>query len=205
MTSTRRKWLSVLALMPLSCIGAEEFSYEFGGHTKGRILGQAFPSDSEFHALSGSTAFDIEGDLRLNVEADRGPWGFNAAYQLFAGYGDRIEFTRMLPPGASERFEIFPNDDRRLFDLDVPFVHIREDVGEIDVLFRFLLRDRFQRGTDAKSRHQHELDAPHAQTLADLVDQENVVRARGPNHRPGPFHPQREHGVLLAEINRQPL
>lgn len=96
---------------------AEEYRFEFDGHTKARLIAQIFPNDSIFHDLTGSSAFDTEADLRLNFEADRGPWSFDASYQLFALYGDRVEYSRNLPPGLGVIPNRFPNDDRRLFDL----------------------------------------------------------------------------------------
>jgi hypothetical protein len=91
--SFKTAFLAVL-LISVPC-PAEDTLIEFGGHTKTRLIAQTFPSDSIFHDLSGSDALDIEADLRLNLEADQGPWSFDAAYQLFA----------------------LPNDIRRLFDL----------------------------------------------------------------------------------------
>ena len=96
---------------------ADDTQVEFGGHTKGRLIAQTFPSDSIFHDLTGSDAIDVEGDLRLNLEVDRGPWSFDASYQLFALYGDSVEYSRNLPSGAGLIPNRFPEDDRRLFDL----------------------------------------------------------------------------------------
>jgi hypothetical protein len=92
----------------------QETEYEFGGHIKGRLLGQTFPDNSAFNQLVGSSTLDIESDLRLNLEASKGRWSFDAAYQLLAGYGDRINPAGLLPGGLSNRL---PNDDRRLFNL----------------------------------------------------------------------------------------
>ena len=64
--------------------------------------------------MLGSSSLDIESDLRLNFEARKGGWSFDAAYQLFAGYGDRVNATGFLPGGAINRL---PNDDRRFFNL----------------------------------------------------------------------------------------
>ena len=93
---------------------AQETKYDFGGHTKGRLLGQTFPDNSAFKQLAGSSSLDIESDLRLNLEASRGRWSFDAAYQLFAGYGDRINPAGQLPGGPGNRLA---NDDRRFFNL----------------------------------------------------------------------------------------
>ena len=110
--------VAILAVLMLTnpCY-AEETQLEFGGHTKGRVIAQTFPSDSIFHDLTGSDAVDLEADLRLNFEADRGPWSFDASYQLIALYGDSVEYSRNLPSGSGLIPSRFPEDHRRLFDL----------------------------------------------------------------------------------------
>jgi hypothetical protein len=105
------------ALTLINPCAADETEIEIGGHTKGRLLAQTFPGDSIFHDLTGSDALDIEADLRLNFEADRGPWSLNTAYQLFALYGDRVEYSRAFSQGLGVIPNRFPEDDRRLFDL----------------------------------------------------------------------------------------
>ena len=112
----RRPLFAVFALVALQSGAAlaQEAKYEFGGHTKGRLLGQTFPDNSAFNQLAGSSSLDIEGDLRLNLEASKGRWSFDAAYQLFAGYGDRINPAGQLPGGPGNRLA---NDDRRFFNL----------------------------------------------------------------------------------------
>ena len=120
MTSINKphSYLAVLAILLLSSpCNAEEARFEFGGHTKTRLIAQTFPGDSIFHDLTGSDAIDIEADLRLNLETDKGPWSFNASYQLFALYGDSVEYSRNLPPGLGLLPSRFPDDQRRLFDL----------------------------------------------------------------------------------------
>ncbi len=94
---------------------AAQTSHEFGGHIKTRLIGQVFPDDSIFDDLTGSSALDNENDLRLNYKADRERWTFDAAYQLFALYGDRIEYSRQLP--AILAINRLPNDDLRWFQL----------------------------------------------------------------------------------------
>jgi hypothetical protein len=107
----------------------QETEYEFGGHTKGRLLGQSFPGNSAFRQIAGSSSLDIESDLRLNFEASKGRWKFDTAYQLFAGYGDRINPAGLLPGGTSNRL---PNDDRRFFNL----TSVIDDSGKFVALHR---------------------------------------------------------------------
>jgi len=96
---------SALLLLFL-CVGAlaDDTSYEFGGHTKLRLVGQTYPGDSLFRDLVGSTSLDGAGELRLNFSAKRDGWSFHSDYQLLGLYSE------FLPVGM-------PNDDRRLFDL----------------------------------------------------------------------------------------
>ena len=111
---------------------AAETSYDLSGHTKARFIGQKFPADSLFHALAGGQSLDFESDLRLNFEADRGPWSVNAAYQLFLLYGDRIEYSRELPADLGPAFDRLPNDDQRLFNL----TDVIRDEAKVAVLHR---------------------------------------------------------------------
>lgn len=87
---------------------AEGSPYEFGGHTKLRLVGQSFPDDSLFHDLVGSSSLDVAGELRLNFSAKRAGWSFHTDYQLIALHSE------FLPAGL-------PNDDQRLFDLTTVF------------------------------------------------------------------------------------
>jgi len=107
----------------------QETEYDFGGHIKGRLLGQSFPDNSAFKQLLGSSALDIESDLRLNFEASKGRWSFDAAYQLFAGYGDRFNQAGLLPGGLGNRL---PNDDHRFFNLTATI----DDEGKFVALHR---------------------------------------------------------------------
>lgn len=75
---------------------------EFGGHTKLRVVGQSYPSDSIYNDLFASHSTNIQGDLRLNLEHRRGGWTFDSNYQLVALSGEPL---------------LLPDDSRRLFDL----------------------------------------------------------------------------------------
>ncbi len=112
---SRAAYLAVLLLSNLC--QADDTQFEFGGHTKARLIAQTFPSDSIFHDLTGSESVDFAAILRLNLEADRGPWSFDASYQLFALYGDSVEYSRNLPTVSGLVPNRLPGDDRRLFDL----------------------------------------------------------------------------------------
>ena len=102
---------------------ADDSSYEFGGHTKFRIVGQSYPDDSLFRDLVGSSSVDAAGELRLNFSTKSEQLSFHADYQLIAL---RSEF---LPVGL-------PSDDHRLFD----FTKTIDDGDDNAILHRL---DRF--------------------------------------------------------------
>lgn len=93
---------------------SQETEYEFGGHVKGRYLGQSFPENSLVGQLGDSTTSDVYSNLRLNFAAREGGWSFDAEYQLYAAYGDRVDPTGSLLGGISNAL---PSDDARFFDL----------------------------------------------------------------------------------------
>ena len=129
----RPKQVLPLLLLPLyGFAAAEAIETEFGGHTKLRLIGQSFPDDSLFRNVAGSDSFDIEGDLRARFSAARGRWLLGVDYQLFALYGDSVEWTRDLGAPTDPFVERFVADERRLFDL----THVIRDDGKTAVLHR---------------------------------------------------------------------
>lgn len=124
--------VAVLGLLVVCSLAAAQTEHDFDGHVKARLAGQTFPDDSIFNELTGSTALDFESDLRLNYSAKRDRWTFDAAYQLFVLYGDRVEYSRAIPPNLGLAFDRLPNDERRLFDL----THVIHDEGKFAVLHR---------------------------------------------------------------------
>ncbi|HSM29640.1 MAG TPA: hypothetical protein VK854_02990, partial [Woeseiaceae bacterium] len=115
---------------------ADESTHEVGGHTKLRFTGTTFPDGSLFRELAGSRSLDLAGDLRLNFEAEPGRWTFNADYQLIGLYGDRVEYTRDLPPAIELLSPRLPDDRRRLFDF-TGIVHDRDRAAAVHRLDRF--------------------------------------------------------------------
>lgn len=115
--SKLHKALLCLSLLVAGPAAADQAVYEFDGHIKTRLLGDWFPDDSVFHGLTGAHAFDIESDLRLNLDVSRGGWDLDLAWQLFAGYGDRIEYSRSFAANTPFSPARLPNDERRLFNL----------------------------------------------------------------------------------------
>lgn len=101
LTSVLPRLLFLLIALP-ALAGAADGNTEFGGHTKLRLVGQSYPTDSLFSDLYGSTSIDTQGDLRLNLEHRQAGWTFNANYQLAVLNGETF---------------ILPDDSRRFFDL----------------------------------------------------------------------------------------
>ncbi|MDH3613306.1 MAG: hypothetical protein OES10_08485 [Gammaproteobacteria bacterium] len=117
---------ALLLLLSCAVALADDSPYDFGGHTKFRLVGQSFPDDSLFRDVIGSDAIDVEGDLRLNLSTSRGRWSFNSDYQLFALHGDSVQLARELGALSSLSADRFPDDQRRLFDL----THIIDDSSQ---------------------------------------------------------------------------
>ena len=120
----------LLILSAAACADAEQL--EFGGHTKLRLTGQAYPSESVFRDELGSESFDGGGELRLKFDLRRERWSFDADYQLLLLHGDGVEFGSDPPPGTALFFNTLPNDDRRLFDL----THVIDEDGKNAILHR---------------------------------------------------------------------
>ena len=114
-------WFLVLTCFVVQYAQADDkISYEFGGHLKGQGTVQTFPDDSVMHALTGSSAGDLNAELRLLFSADRGPWDFKADGQAILMHGDTVAYTRELveqAPGYELLFGRLPNDDRRWWNL----------------------------------------------------------------------------------------
>ncbi len=131
LNSELRKYLLLAILVPLVS-AAEDAEVEFGGHSKTRLLADSYPDDSIFHSLTGSSATSIETELRLNLSVDKGPWNFDAAWQLYGAYGDRIELMRDLAGAMLPGVGHIPNDDRRLMNL----TDVLRDEGKTAALHR---------------------------------------------------------------------
>jgi len=94
----------LLLLVAATAAIADGNSYDFGGHSKLRMLAQSYPDDSLFRDLIGTNSIDGAGELRLNSSAKNDKWSLHADYQLIAINSD------FLAAGL-------PGDDSRLFDL----------------------------------------------------------------------------------------
>jgi len=108
-------WLATV-LLPVAA-GAETPEVDVTGHSKTRLLTDAYPPDSVLHDLTGARAGSVESELRLNLAVASGPWSFDGAWQLYGAWGDRIEMLRDLGGTALPGFGYLPDDDRRLLQL----------------------------------------------------------------------------------------
>ena len=102
---------------------ADGNSYDFGGHSKLRLLAQNYPDDSLFRDVIGANSVDGAGELRFYSSAKSDKWSLHADYQLIAINSD------FLAAGL-------PEDDGRLFDL----TSILDDSNKNALLHRL---DRF--------------------------------------------------------------
>lgn len=109
--------VALLALLVIESSRADDMTYELTGHSKTRLLLDTFPGDSVFNSIVGSTALDLESDLRVNFSADKEAWSLDAAWQLFAGHGDRIELSQMVSANGYLFAGAAPSDSRRLMNL----------------------------------------------------------------------------------------
>lgn len=116
----------LLLLVAATVAIADGNSYDFGGHSKLRMLAQSYPDDSLFRDLIGTNSIDGAGELRLNSSAKNDKWSLHADYQLIAINSD------FLAAGL-------PGDDSRLFDL----TSVLHDSSKNAVLHRL---DRFWAG-----------------------------------------------------------
>jgi hypothetical protein len=122
----------LVLLLVSAAVLADDTAVEAGGHTKLRLLADWFPGDSLFRDLAGSESVDVEADLRINLAADRGGWSLEAAYQLLALHGDRIDWSRGPGPSEAPVSQRLPGDERRLWDL----THTIRDEGRNALVHR---------------------------------------------------------------------
>lgn len=124
---------TILVMLLLASVTfADDWRTEYGGHTKLRLTGQAYPSGSVFRDLIGSNSVDSGADLRLRFKAGKGRWSFDTAYQLLALHGDGVELGSNPQPGSELFFTTLPDDSRRLFDL----THVFDASGKNATLHR---------------------------------------------------------------------
>jgi len=130
----RRPLLPVLAGIWLFAGGptAAQDGLDISGRIAGRYTASWFPDNSIFNELTGSSAHDGSIVARPIFQYDRDRWDFRADYEFAVLYGDRIEYSRELPPEFNALFGRLPNDRRRLFDL----TSIIEDEDKTAILHR---------------------------------------------------------------------
>jgi hypothetical protein len=123
----------VLATAAAGSVIAGDTKVEIGGHVKPQFIFTSYPSDSLFHDVFGSSSQDFNLDARAVLGIDHGRWSFDADLQFIVVHGDRLEFTRELPPELQLLYPHLPSDRTRLFDLTRVFT----DSGRTAALSRF--------------------------------------------------------------------
>lgn len=119
----RRRQFFVTCLLLVgnaTSVFADSVTTSFGGNLKSNVLLQKFPHDSVLHEESGSNSADATANLRLTAKAHRGPWAFNADYQLIAAYSDS-QNNLLSSSTFSAGQGSLPDDQRRWFDLTQGF------------------------------------------------------------------------------------
>jgi hypothetical protein len=109
----------LLILCGVASYADDSSPFEWGGHTKFRVVGQSYPDNSIFRGIAGSSSIDAIGELRLNFSAKHERWSAHADYQLFAVNSE------FLPMGL-------PDDSARAFDA----TKIIDDGGDSAILHR---------------------------------------------------------------------
>ena len=99
------------------------------GRVSPQVALTTYPSDSAFREVFGSSSIDSALDARFLFRAEGDRWRFDVDYQLIGVYGDRLEFTRDLPPELRILFPHLPDDRTRLFDLTYVFTDSGKSAG----------------------------------------------------------------------------
>ena len=112
---------SVVSTLLFACLcfgpAFAEGQFKFDGDVRTRGTLTTYPDDSLFYAPAGSSGTDASVLGRLKFAWDKGDWDLRADYQAAGLWGERIEYTRELPPEAQFLVNRLPSDRTRLFDL----------------------------------------------------------------------------------------
>jgi hypothetical protein len=96
---------------------AGDTTFDLGGRVAPQLIANTYPDNSFFQEIFGSNSLDLNLDARVVLGIDHGRWTFDVDYQFIVLHGDRVEFTRELPPELLLLYPHLPNDRARLFDL----------------------------------------------------------------------------------------
>lgn len=111
---------------------AGDTNFDIGGHVKPQLIAITYPDDSVLKETFGSSSEDLNLDARVVLGIDHGRWTFDLDYQFMVLHGDRVEFTREIPPELQLLYPHLPTDRTRLFDL----THVFTDSGKTAALNR---------------------------------------------------------------------
>ena len=112
-----------LALSMAGFATAGDTTLDIGGRVSSQFVATSYPDDSFFSDVFGSSSEDFNLDGRVLLRIDRDRWNFDVDYQFIILYGDRVEFTRELPPELQLLYPHLPSDRARLFDLTYVFTN----------------------------------------------------------------------------------
>jgi hypothetical protein len=135
-----RRWSAAVflgcALASAGAAAAGDTTYDIGGRLSPQIAITAYPDNSAFRDIFGSSSVDSAFDARVVFGLQHDRWSLDVDYQLVGIYSDRLEFTRELSEQLPEEFQgLFPHlpdDSTRLFDL----THVMTDSGKSAALQR---------------------------------------------------------------------
>ena len=109
--------LTIAAALGFGTGAAPAADLQFGGHVNFSLALAAFPEESLFHGIAGSSAEDFSFGSRLNLGWQHDEWEFAAHAQIAALGGDSIRLSQEPDAGIQALFGRLPGDDRRLFNL----------------------------------------------------------------------------------------
>jgi hypothetical protein len=111
---------------------AGDTTFDLSGRVSPQIAVAAYPENSAFRDIFGSSSVDSAFDARVIFGVKHDRWSFDTDYQLVGLYADRLEFTREIPDELKILFPHLPDDNTRLFDL----THVFYDEGKSALFHR---------------------------------------------------------------------
>jgi hypothetical protein len=120
---------AAFSLLPIT---AHATDIELGGRVSPQVAVTAYPDNSVFSEIFGSSSIDSAFDARVVFGLKHKNFSLDADYQLIGIWADRLELTRELPPELQALYRHIPDDRTRLFDL----THVFNDAGKTATLHR---------------------------------------------------------------------
>ncbi len=117
LTRVRVLVMIVVAVATAQPAASGDTTFDLGGRVRTQFLSTAYPENSAFREIFGSSSEDANVDARVVFGARKDRWSFDVDYQFVGIWGDQVEFTRELPPELRLLYPHLPTDRTRLFDL----------------------------------------------------------------------------------------